>query len=185
MKKLVALVAALVMLLSFAMAEETVQNIVFTDMVPEDQLEQQGIYAPVVEGFPAKIWVLNGAFLPVAASEIPAEVFTGMEVGVFKFADDESLLVILSAIANDGGSFDDLVAALKADPDTFIEPEEAIINGFRSVSYSCNEADGAVLRYATYEVSDSVWLNIMFKASDNEMYTQACGLLAASVAPAD
>ena len=184
MKKLVALVAALVMLLSFAVAEETVQNVVFTDMVPEDQLVL-GTYAPVVEGFPAKIWVLDGALLPVAASEIPEEYFTGLEVGVFKFAGDESLKIILSALANDGGNFDDLVASLKEDPENFIETEEAIVNGFRSVSYSCKEADGSVIKYITIEVSDVVWLNIMFKDSDNDEFNQAAALLVASVAPVE
>lgn len=185
MKKTIALVMALAMLLSFATAETAeVATVNFTEMIPEEQLAL-GIYDTVSDDIPAKIWVLNGAFIAADASEVPEEYATGHEIGIFKYTADESLKVIFSALPNDGGSFDDLVKALKEDTETFAEVEEAVVNGIRAVSYSARDENGEILRYATYEVADYVWLNIMFKATDNDEFNQAVALIAASVAPAE
>lgn len=184
MKKLVALMAALVMLLSFAMAEETaVQEINFSDYVSEELQETMGKYDKLTEDFPAMIWVLNDTFNMYDASGVPEELATGLELGIFKFAADESLFVIFSVLANDGGSFDDLVASLKAETDNFSNVQEAVINGVRAVSYASALTPG--YSFATYAVFDDAWLNIMFTDGQNEDFAQAVSLISLSVKAAE
>ena len=184
MKKLVALMAALVMLLSFAMAEETaVQAVNFDEMVPVEQQEALGKYDKLIDGFPAMVWVLNDTFNIYDASGVPEELATGFELGIFKYAKDENLFVIFNPIANDGGSFDDLVAALKAEPDNFNTIQEAVINGVRAVSYASALTPG--YSFATYAVSDDMWLNIMATDGQDEDFAQALSLLCLSVKAAE
>jgi len=184
MKKLSALVLALVMLLSFAAAEGAVNTINFTEMLPADQLAL-GTYDTLTEDFPAKIWVLNNAFAVVDPAEYPADYETDMTIGVFKYIADESLLVVFSMLPNDTGSWEDLVEGVKADPENFLEVEEAVVNGFRTVTYKCPDEDGSLLAFATYEVDPSMYLNIMFKVSENDEFNQAASMIAASVAPVE
>ena len=183
MKKLLALVMALAMLLSFAMAE--VASVNFLEMLPEDQLAL-GTYDTINEDMPAKMWVLNDTFIVADLSEIPEDYATGMEIGMLKFAADENLKVIFSALRIDGeGTLAETVAAMQEDPETFSDVEEATVNGINSVSYTCKGVNGETLKYITYEVTDYVWLNIMFIDSDNLDYNQAVALTAASIAPAE
>ena len=189
MKKLVALIIALVILLSFAMAEETtVGSVVFTEIMSEEDLAQ-GVYDKITDDFPAKIWVPNDTFIVADLSEIPEEYSTGLEIGMFKFAADENLKVIFSEIPNDTDTFDDLIKTLKEDKDEvgnlyFSDVEEAVVNGVRAVSYKSNIDDDEIV-YATYEVSDVMWLNIMAMDSTNEDYAQAVNLICRSVAAAE
>ena len=185
MKKILALVIALAALLSFATAETAeIATINFAEMIPEEQ-QALGTYDTVNEDFPAKIWVLNGAFTPADASEVPEEYATGLEIGIFKFNADESLKVIVTGIPNDGGTFDELVAAVKADPDEFTDVEECIVNGIRAIGYACTDENGEKLTYVTYETSDDMWLNLLYKVTDNVEFNQAVSLMAISVAPVD
>ena len=185
MKKTIALMMALMMLLSFAMAETAeIAKVSFAEMVPEDQLAL-GTYDTLNDDIPAKIWVLNGAFTAADPSEVPEEYASGLEIGIFKYAADDSLKIIFSAVPNDEGTFDDLIAAMKAQPEEFTEVEECVVNGIRAVGYACKGENGETLRYATYEVTDYVWLNIMYKETDNVEFNQAVGLMAASVAPVE
>ena len=185
MKKTLAMVMALAALLSFATAETAeVATINFAEMIPEEQ-QALGTYDTVNEDIPAKIWVLNGAFTAEEASAVPEEYATGLEVGIFQFVADESLKVIVTAIPNDGGSFDDLVAAVTADTENFTNAEECIVNGIRAIGYDCKDENGETLRYITYETADYVWLNLMYKVTDNVEYDQAVSLMAVSVAPVE
>ena len=185
MKKLTVLVMALVMLLSFAMAETAeISTVHFTEMIPEELLAA-GTYDTLNEDIPAKIWVPNGMFTVADATEIPEEYATGLEIGMFKYAADESLKIIFTAVPNDGGTFDDLVAALKADPETFTEVEEAVVNGIRAIGYSSKDENGETLKYVTFEVADYVWLNLMYKETDNLEFNQAVGMISISVAPVE
>lgn len=189
MKKLVALMAALVMLLSFAAAEETaVATYNFDEMVSKDLQETLGKYDVLTVDFPVKIWVPNDTFVAADASEVPEEYATGHEIGMFKFAADESLIVVFTAIPNDTSDFDSLLKSLREDKDEdgnfyFTDVQEAVINGVRAVSYKVSDDEKAM--YATYEVSDDMWLNIMFLNSENEAYTQAAGMICMSVTTAD
>ena len=182
MKKLSALVLALVMLLSFASAETAVID--FTSMLSEDELAL-GTYDTLTEDFPAKIWVLNNAFAVVDPADYPADYETDMTIGVFKYIADESLLVVFSQLPNDTGSWEDLVEGVKADPENFLEVEEAVVNGIRAIAYKCPEEDGSRLAFSTFEVDPSMYLNIMFKVSENAEFNQAASMIAASVAPVE
>ena len=85
MKKLTVLVMALVMLLSFAMAETAeISTVNFTEMIPEELLAA-GTYDTLNEDIPAKIWVPNGMFTVADATEIPEEYATGLEIGMFSY----------------------------------------------------------------------------------------------------
>ena len=68
MKKLSALILALVMLASFAMAET--QVVTFTDMISEDQLAL-GTYDTLNDELPVKIWIPDGYFAVVNPSDDP------------------------------------------------------------------------------------------------------------------
>lgn len=185
MKRLIALIIALTALFSFAAAETTeAATLTFADLMPEEELAL-GTYDTLNEDIPAKIWVPNGVFTVADVSEIPEEYATGMEIGVFKFAADESLKVIFFELPNDDGTFDALVESLKAEPESFSSVEEVVVNGIRAVSYDGKDENGETLKYATYEVADYVWLNLMFKATDNAEFNQAVALIAASVIPAE
>ena len=178
MKKLIALVMALAMLLSFAAAETATVD--FTSMLSEADLAL-GTFVKVSEDLPAAVWIMNDLFTVVPPEEYPEELTTGHECLVLACADSPEDRVVMSVLSNDTGTFDDLVKALNDDPATFSEVEEAVINGIRSVGYKVTEEDGTVLMYATYEVTDYAYLNIVFRQSDNMPYLQAAGLMVASV----
>jgi len=189
MKKLFALMAALVLLLSFAMAEETeVGSVVFTEIMTEEELAQ-GIYDRITDDFPAMIWIPNDTFIIADLSEIPEDYATGHEIGLLKFAADESLKVIFTELPNDTGTFDDLLTTLREDKDPdgnpyFYEIEEAVVNGIRAVSYkSTLDSDDVV--YATFEILDYDWLNIMVIESTNEEYAEAVSQICRSVRVAE
>lgn len=183
MKKLSALILALVMLASFAMAEP--QVVTFTDMVSEDQLAL-GTYDTLNDELPVKVWIPDGYFAVVNPSDDPDAYILDMTIGVFKYLPDESQQLFFNMMASDTGTFDDLINGLKAEPENFLKVEEAIVNGFRCVSYQCPEGTDEFVAYATYEITPAVYLNIMFKTNDaNVEFNQIASVIAASVAPAD
>ena len=183
MKKLSALILALVMLASFAMAEP--QVVTFTDMISEDQLAL-GTYDTLNDELPVKVWIPDGYFAVVNPSDDPDAYILVMTIGVFKYLPDESQQLFFNMMASDTGTFDDLINGLKAEPENFLKVEEAIVNGFRCVSYQCPEGTDEFVAYATYEITPAVYLNIMFKTNDaNVEFNQIASMIAASVAPAD
>lgn len=187
MKKLSALMLALVMLLSFAAAEGAVATINFTEMLPADQLAL-GTFDTLTEDMPVKVWVPNDTFAVADLSTLPDEFVSDLTIGAFKYLADESKVIYFNLLPNDEGAFADLVAALKADTETFRNVDEAIVNGYHSVSYKVPEEDGTITALATYEIKPEMYLNIMFKTTENEadaMFNQLASLIAASVSPAE
>ena len=155
----------------------------FTAYVSADLQALLGTWDSFTEDFPAKAWIRNDIFVKGDVSDVPADYATGHEIGVYKSATDDSLMVIFSEVPNDGGSFDELVAAMKKDEEHFPEVDEAIINGVRAVSYNYKFDDGNIMLNSTHEIADDVWLNIMFPMNDNEDFTQGAGIICMSVTP--
>lgn len=187
MKKLSALMLALVMLLSFAAAEDAVTTINFTEMLPADQLAL-GTFDTLTEDMPVKVWVPNDTFAVADLSTLPDEFVSDLTIGAFKYLADESKVICFNLLPNDEGEFADLVAALKADTESFRDVDEAIVNGYHSVSYKTPEEDGTITAFATYEIEPEMYLNIMFKTTENEadaLFNQFASLIAASVSPVE
>ena len=131
-------------------------------------------------------WIPNGVFTVADTSEIPEEYATGLEIGVLKFAADEDLKVIFSEVPNDGSStLADVIEAMKAEKENFFDVVEAKLNGINAVSFTTKDANGENIKNATFEVSDSVWLNMKFRETDNLEFNQAVLLISASVAPVE
>ena len=180
MKKLFAALVALVMLLSFAVAEETeVVDIHFTDTISEEEFAK-GEYVDLAEDF-ASVWIPNDLFVEMDLAEVPDAYATGLELKVYKFAADEKLLLIFSSLPNDTGTFDELIDKLKADQESFSEVEEAVVNGNRAVAYKSKIDEDETLVFVSYEVSENAWLNIMAADSDNDDYMEAARTISRSV----
>ena len=191
MKKMLALLIGLVMLFSFAAAEPDVFS--FAEMISEEELAK-GTYEALSDDIPVKIWVMNGAFRAADISEVPEAYATGLEIGIFKFIPDENRMVILSAVPDNGGSFDDFAADMKANTETSSGIFDAVINGIRAIVYETQGENGEALSYFIYEAADDVRLSLLAVGFDDELYDVGYGsmpanayaqLIVLSVAPAE
>ena len=177
MKKLTAAILALVMLLSFAMAETApVEEINFENVLSAEELEK-GNYILLQEDFPVEAWIPSEPFVEGTIPEDAASVGVFLVINYYEGTDNDA--VAFMRLASDK-PFDDLVAALKADTENFSQVEEAVVNGIRAVSYMAAVED-MTLAYVTYEIAEGDFLSIYFQVTDNQDYLQMARLVALSV----
>ena len=181
MKKLAAAILALVMMLSFAMAEtDSISEVNFESMVSAEELAL-GNYILMGDDFPVEVWIPSEPFVE---SEIPEDAAQlGVFLSIVYYEGTDNDVIAFSHLSSDQ-PFDALIEALKAQTETISQVDEAVVNGLRTVTYMA-QAEGLTFAYATFEVTEGDLLSIYFPVTENTDFLDWARLIVASVRPYD
>ena len=177
MKKLFALVLALCLLCSFAMAETeaTVPTINWSDF--EDKAVEIG---GVLHGF-SEVGIDYMMFVPdgFEAVEVPADA---AEAGVLAILSNGTLTFSVSKYSIEGMSRDDFLESLNVAKAT--EIEAGILNGIECFSYILTTADGLMTTNVAFPTDDAKeMITFTFAPSDSEENLELLKVVAASIQP--
>lgn len=179
MKKLAAILMALTMLLSFAMAEEVEGQVAFNFADLGEEVTSAGRYVQL-GGTNLKFWMPYD----FEAKEIPQEDTYADVAALLAYTADPQLTAVITASETEV-DYATLVSQLQADPDYFQELDLVKANGLNSVSYRYVDDDGVPCLRIIYML-DGYSINFIAPVTDGEasaMFQQLFGLMGASLSP--
>lgn len=180
MKRILAVLFALMMVFTFAAAEtgtETEQAGSFRDMMSEEELAA-GTYTSL-GGLPMQVWMPNNKFTELEIPDDNDEY--EYAVAYLAYTENPDYRVTVKCLEADQ-SYEDLIATL-TDPDfaaVFQDVQPAVANGFDAVSYTYNGEEDEQTRIIEFYV-DGFLVVFSFPVVEDAMFMQYASMMSASM----